>query len=146
MSNSLTIRVYGLLIDNKQILLSRENIKGQIHTKFPGGGLEPGEGLTDCLKREFMEEVGIQLTQTRHFYTTEDYFSSSFHTDKRQVVSIYYRVWTEQLADIITKDPENVKLLSHHNDQVLYWAPLQNIGKQPIHLPIDKIVVSKLIS
>ena len=44
---------------NKQVLVSDEHIRGSYYTKFPGGGLELGEGTRDCLKREFMEEMGL---------------------------------------------------------------------------------------
>ena len=50
------VRVYGLLINhNQQLLVADEAFKsGQLATKFPGGGLELGEGLIDGLKREFI--------------------------------------------------------------------------------------------
>ena len=56
------VRVYGLLInENKQVLVSDEYIRGDYITKFPGGGLEFGEGTRDCLKREFMEEMTLDV-------------------------------------------------------------------------------------
>jgi len=42
-------------------------------TKFPGGGLQFGEGTIDCIKREFREELGCEIGVLKHFYTT-DYF------------------------------------------------------------------------
>ena len=54
---SFTIRVYGVLVDSKRrVLVSDEYIRGNYFTKFPGGGLEFGEGTRECLKREFKEE------------------------------------------------------------------------------------------
>ena len=56
------IRVYGILInDQNQVLVSDELIRGKHYTKFPGGGLEYGEGTRDCLKREFLEETGHEI-------------------------------------------------------------------------------------
>ena len=56
------VRVYGLLINEfDQVLLSDEEESGFRFSKFPGGGLEYGEGLIDGLKREFMEELGIEV-------------------------------------------------------------------------------------
>ena len=53
--NRFNIRVYGLLInEQKQVLVSDELIRGSYITKFPGGGLEFGEGTRNCLQREFM--------------------------------------------------------------------------------------------
>ena len=46
------LRVYGILLgENKKVLVSDEFIRGNYYTKFPGGGLEFGEGTRDCLKR-----------------------------------------------------------------------------------------------
>ena len=57
-----TVRVYGILLDNdNRILVSDEFIRGDYFTKFPGGGLELGEGTRDCLKREFKEETGLDV-------------------------------------------------------------------------------------
>ena len=54
--NKFNIRVYGILINEQdQVLITDELIKGHKITKFPGGGLEFGEGTIDCIKREFIE-------------------------------------------------------------------------------------------
>ena len=55
-----TIRVYGVLLDEtKRVLLSDEFIRGDYFTKFPGGGMEFGEGTRDCLQREFKSLFGV---------------------------------------------------------------------------------------
>ena len=43
--DSFNIRVYALIIENDNILISKELIKGEIVLKFPGGGVEFGEGF-----------------------------------------------------------------------------------------------------
>ena len=51
------LRVYGLLInDLGQVLISDEYRNDYAFTKFPGGGMEFGEGFKQTLKREFQEE------------------------------------------------------------------------------------------
>ena len=55
------IRVYGLLLDQGRVLVSDEFIRGQRVTKFPGGGLELGEGTKDCLIRELREEMELNF-------------------------------------------------------------------------------------
>ena len=66
------IRVYGILInEKKQVLVSDEFIRGNYYTKFPGGGLEFGEGTRDCLRREFMEELELKVNIVEHIYTTD---------------------------------------------------------------------------
>ena len=94
------IRVYGILMnDSKQVLLSDELIRGMRITKFPGGGLELGEGTRDCLRREFREEMNLEITVGEHIYTTDFYQQSAFNPD-HQIISIYYFV--KAMEPIIT--------------------------------------------
>jgi len=145
--NRFTIRVYGLLFHQGKVLLSRENIIGEVHTKFPGGGLEYGEGLKDCVERELKEEASIEVTATELFYLTEDFVKSSFH-QKKQVISIYYRLQAskDELGKISTGDPSNSSLLENNGDQVLYWCATSELHRQSIELPIDKKVIEKILS
>ena len=86
------IRVYGILInDDKQVLVSDEFIRGSYYSKFPGGGLELGEGTRDCLKREFKEEMNLNVEIGEHIYTT-DFFQVSAFNPSHQIISIYYFV------------------------------------------------------
>src|ERR1044072_9908553 len=101
--NRLTVRVYGILLDeNKRILLSDEFIRGDYFTKFPGGGLELGEGTRDCLKREFKEETGLDVTIGEHIYTTDYYQQSAFNPND-QIISIYYFVIDQGLNSLQVK-------------------------------------------
>ena len=83
------IRVYGIWIQDNKVLVNEEKIRDKIITKFPGGGLHWGEGIIDCLKREWIEELNINIEPLGHFYTT-DFFQRSAY-DNSQVISIYYR-------------------------------------------------------
>src|SRR6478672_4994784 len=85
------VRVYGLLInENDQVLLSDEEEYGFRFSKFPGGGLEYGEGLIDALKREFVEECNAEVEVLEHFYTTDFFIQSAFNDS--QIISVYYIV------------------------------------------------------
>lgn len=141
---SITIRVYGLLLKQNKVLLSRENVFGEILTKFPGGGLELGEGVIDCLKREFMEEVEIELSDWNLFHINEGYMASAFH-EAKQVLSIYYLCKSRDNDLIKSGDPTDDQLLQNHNDQILYWCDFGHLNDQDIRLPIDREVVLKLI-
>ena len=86
------IRVYGILSEPERgVLVSDEFIRGGYYTKFPGGGLEFGEGTRDCLKREFMEEMNLPVLVKEHLYTT-DFFQMSAFNPEHQIISIYYFV------------------------------------------------------
>lgn len=85
------VRVYGILInEDNQVLISDERTQSVSFTKFPGGGLEYGEGIIDALKREFMEECNVQIEIIKHLYTTDFFEKSSFNDS--QIISIYYQV------------------------------------------------------
>ncbi|MCB9225822.1 MAG: NUDIX domain-containing protein [Chitinophagales bacterium] len=51
----------GLLIENNKVLFVEYNIKGETYFSLPGGTLEVGEKLEECVKREFLEETGINI-------------------------------------------------------------------------------------
>src|SRR4051812_1097228 len=82
--NIFNVRVYGILINEQgQVLVTDEIHYGQRMTKFPGGGLQFGEGIVDCLKRECVEELGLEVNVQEHFYTT-DFFQLSAFNPKHQ--------------------------------------------------------------
>jgi ADP-ribose pyrophosphatase YjhB (NUDIX family) len=149
-----TIRVYGILIDeNKRVLLSDEFIRGDYFTKFPGGGMEFGEGTRDCLKREFKEETGLDVTIGKHIYTT-DYFQISAFNKRDQIISIYYYVHandTGELSKLNTKTavfdfaPHQVADVTAQCE-LLRWIEWNDLTEDSVSLPIDKIVVRMLKS
>lgn len=89
------IGVYGLLLMNEKILLAKENIKGMQVVKFPGGGLQFGEGILDALKREFKEELNVEIDILQNIYINEFYVQSAIDPDY-QVITLYYLVQTNQ--------------------------------------------------
>lgn len=137
------IRVYGLLIHEDKILLSDELVSGRFITKLPGGGLEFGEGCIDCLKREFVEELGIGINHIQHFYTTDFFQPSAFHPD-HQIISVYYTCKSDYSASIATNSTPNFPP-NASNSQSFRWIALKDISPDVFTLPIDK-VVAKLIT
>ncbi len=143
------IRVYGVLIDKAgRVLLSDELIRGKYYTKFPGGGLEFGEGTRECLAREFFEETGLTVTVGRHLYTT-DYFQRSAFNNEQQIISIYYEVSADTSAletkhrpfDFSEEQMANPKLQA----EVLRWIRISELKESDVTLPIDKLVVAMVI-
>lgn len=144
-----TIRVYGILMDeNKRVLLSDEFIRGDYFTKFPGGGLEFGEGTRDCLKREFKEETGLDVTIGKHIYTTDYYQQSAFNSND-QIISIYYFVHADDISSLNIKtkifDFELHQIAdTQGQSEVLRWIDWNDFNEDCVSLPIDKIVVKML--
>ena len=139
-----TIRVYGILInDRKEVLLSKEYLKGFSFTKFPGGGLEKGEGTIECLKREFQEELSITIEVCEHLYTTDFFVASAFDPSK-QVISIYYRIFYKDWQSIATV-PFDENITETEGAQLFTWRSLVELTDKDVTFPIDKIFISKLL-
>ncbi|MBK6935729.1 MAG: NUDIX domain-containing protein [Chitinophagaceae bacterium] len=141
------IRVYGLLInEKKQVLVSDELIRGSYITKFPGGGLEFGEGTRDCLRREFMEEMNLKVEIGEHIYTT-DYFQMSAFNPEHQIISIYYAATAmeEIKAPLRLKpfdfDERELKLYEETREtETFRFIDWKDFSPECLTLPIDKIV------
>jgi len=128
------IRVYGIWIHDTKILVNEEIIRGRQVIKFPGGGMEWGEGTIDCLKREWQEELNLDIEVTGHFYTTDFFQASAF--DDSQVISIYYLV----------KGPDpSAAIINNEQNERTYWLDLAEITESSFTLPIDKIVGNMLM-
>ncbi len=145
------LRVYGILInEQRQVLVADEFIRGGYYTKFPGGGLEYGEGTRDCLKREFMEEMNLKVEIGEHLYTTDYFQLSGFHPD-HQIISIYYAVKALEPISV----PLRTTLFDFDADQLAQYAKegeietfrfinWDDLSEESVTLPIDKVVVALL--
>lgn len=127
------VRVYGLWLQDRHVLVSEEQIKGEAYFKFPGGGLEFGEGTVTCLKREWMEELALEIEVLEHFYTTDFFQPSAF--DDSQVISIYYIVKPAMPAGYAFPDTGTERFL---------FMPADELLVSRISLPIDKKVAEML--
>ena len=146
---SFNVRVYGVLInEQKQVLVSDEYIRGSYYTKFPGGGLELGEGTRDCLKREFKEEMDLEVEIGEHVYTTDFYQVSAFNP-AHQIISIYYNVTAleEIKVPLRTKefdfDEQQMEVYNRTRmTETFRFIDWNNFSQEKVTLPIDKIVAS----
>jgi len=146
------VRVYGILLgENKQVLVSDEFIRGGYYTKFPGGGLEFGEGTRECLKREFKEEMDLDVEVGDHLYTT-DFFQMSAFNPEHQIICIYY--WVKALEPIKVPlrqkpfdfDERELKIYEEKKEtETFRFIDAGAFNEDSVTLPIDK-VVARLIS
>lgn len=135
------VRVYGLLINaENQVLLSDEYEYEQYFTKFPGGGLELGEGLITALKREFIEECNAEIEVTGHFYTTDFYEKSSFN--ESQIISIYYLVKAMHPLQLPFKT--KVFDFDENSNQSFRWINLTDLTEADVTFKTDQTVVNLL--
>jgi ADP-ribose pyrophosphatase YjhB (NUDIX family) len=141
------IRVYGILInDQKQVLVSDEFIRGNYYTKFPGGGLEFGEGTRDCLMREFMEEMNLNVKIGDHIYTTDFYQMSAFNPS-HQIISIYYEARALEPINVPLRlnpfefDERQLSVYKETGEtETFRMIDWQQFSPESVSLPIDKVV------
>lgn len=147
------VRVYGILINaQNQILVSDEYIRGKFYTKFPGGGLEQGEGTRDCLKREFKEEMDLEVEVGEHIYTTDYYQQSAFNAAD-QLISIYYFANPiEAITFPLTHSKfdfteDQLKIYNEKSEvETFRFIDLKDFSPHEVTLPIDKIVATLLLN
>ena len=133
MSKPFNVRVYALLEYQGKILIINEPFQNQLIYKFPGGGLEFGEGTRDCLIREFKEELNLEVEIGAHFYT-QDFFQQNAFNAAEQILLIYYK------ATITAEAMEELKVMDD-DIQELIWKPITELNADEMTLAADKIVV-----
>jgi 8-oxo-dGTP pyrophosphatase MutT (NUDIX family) len=143
MANYFNIRVYGFLTDQERVLVTDEFRLGIYMTKFPGGGLQFGEGTIDCLKREFMEELQTPIDVIRHYYTTDFYQPTTLLPSEMQLFNIYYLVSAPK--------PFGFKTTTRKNDipaidgaQSVRWVNINDLNPDDFTFPIDQYIVRKI--
>ncbi|MFN0033224.1 MAG: NUDIX domain-containing protein [Flavobacteriales bacterium] len=144
MIQKFNIRVYFLLIENGCVLVADEIIKGNSYTKFPGGGLEFGEGTIDCVIREAQEELGQEVEVISHFYTT-DFFLKSAFDPLQQVVSVYYSVSLIGEQKFITTSKRFDFSQTTDDEESFRWVKLEMMKEEEFSFAADKVVVNMLL-
>jgi 8-oxo-dGTP pyrophosphatase MutT (NUDIX family) len=143
MINQFNIRVYGFLIEEGHVLVTDEFRLGIFMTKFPGGGLQFGEGTIECLKREFIEELELEIEVLEHYYTTDFFQPTTLLPSDMQLFNVYY------LVD--AKRPFTFKTTTVRNDipavdgaQCFRWVKISELDEAEFTFPIDRFIVAKM--
>lgn len=82
------IRVAGILIKDEKILFIEHQKNKQTYYLLPGGGVDYGENLQDSLKREFKEEVNLDIEVKEMLFISE----SIAPNKERHIVNMFFKV------------------------------------------------------
>ncbi|PRY15443.1 ADP-ribose pyrophosphatase YjhB (NUDIX family) [Pontibacter ummariensis] len=72
-ADRLRVRACGICIQNEKLLLVRHGstVDNSAFWAPPGGGVDYGETLHSCLKRELVEETGLKVEIGKFLFTNE---------------------------------------------------------------------------
>ena len=107
---------------------------GQSHTFLPGGHVEDGEGLEDCLRRELREELGVESTVGAYRGAVEHRWQRN--GEPQYELNHCFAVEAPALPD--TAPPAQEGYLSFE------WAPtdrLSSVALQPA--PLRRLLVNR---
>ena len=122
------VALYGILVENNQVLMANTRVPSGIITNFPGGGLELGEAPLEAVAREFQEETGLTVAVKELLFCSQN-FQQNPEYPTEQLIHIFYRV--ERVGgELITQG---------NNDDVtsVEWATLQELEQKRI-LAVDR--------
>jgi 8-oxo-dGTP diphosphatase len=101
-AGKLRVRVVGILRENDSVLLINHIglNPGNEFWHFPGGGVEKGENIENALKREFLEETGLDI-KVGKFLKVNEHISDPLHA-----IELIFEV--EKIGGILSlgQDPE----------------------------------------
>ena len=146
------VRVYMLLYDESftRLMLSDEIVKGEYYTKFPGGGLEYGEGILECLHREAKEELGQEVDVLNQFYTSEIFQTSKFAPED-QLVCVYYQCCLAkneqgQRLPVFRLSTQKFGFVEkREREESFRWQEIDSLQEEDVSFDLDRKVVKRLL-
>lgn len=141
--NRFNLRVYGVYIVAGKILVTDEIRFGIPMTKLPGGGLKFGEGLAEGLKREWQEELAVDITVGDILYVNPFLQISAFDPQD-EVICFYFQVEPLSPLRVAFRQRPMDFPTGENNQQVFRWISLAELKPVDFTFPIDQSLVPKL--
>ncbi|MBU3113655.1 NUDIX domain-containing protein [Clostridium lacusfryxellense] len=111
----------ALIIKDGKMLVSIINDKGNVFYIMPGGGQDTEELLTDTVKRECAEEMGIVVEPKSLLFVVEGLHGESFH-----------RVDLVFLCNYI-REIKNAEIHGDKNQTGFKWLSIENLMNEPLY-------------
>ena len=137
--NSKHIGCYGIVINDKNEVLLIKKAKGAYKGKLdlPGGGIEYGERPEEALKREFIEEIGLEIESFSLYKVITYYVTwniSDTKQEKLQHLAVIYKVKLNELElDKIKMDADG------HDSLGANWYDIDKLSLEELS-PLAKVI------
>ena len=141
-----SLRVYGFLENAEgDLLIAYERFAGQPLIKFPGGGIEWGEGHQEALCREFMEELGVSIAVKECMYFN-DFPVQSAINPAYQVQSFFYRVKLLETGGLQRVQAETKREVPSEEGERFVWVPRNEIDAIPFTFEIEQAAMRSFLA
>ena len=116
-------RVAGLLVHDNRLLIMQD--KGQPYYYVPGGRIKMNERSEDAIKREIIEELGIEVNVIRMLWVNENFFNEETLHEKFHEICFFYLLELKDM-EILNKGKD---FLVDENGKIhtYYWKTLDDI-------------------
>jgi len=126
--NQLRLRVCGICqVKNKILLVNHSGLNENNFWAPPGGGLQFGESAEACLKREFLEETGLEV-EIRDFLFACEFIHSPLHA-----VELFFL--TSLKGGVLKKghDPELKDKQIIEDVKFFSWTEIERLQAEELH-------------
>jgi 8-oxo-dGTP diphosphatase len=130
---SFRISAYGVIVRDNAILLSPQ----RDGYDFPGGGMEIGETLKECLLREVKEETGLFVKMGEIVHTDHEFYYSISSQQAFNNILLYFLCYNPQGKISTDGFDEYEKLYARKAE----WVSLDRIETIKFHNPVDSVAV-----
>ena len=110
--------VAAIILDEEKRILATQRGYGEYEGwwEFPGGKIEPGEGPEVALRREIMEELGVEIV-VENLLCTVEYDYPKFH------LSMLCYMCSIANGEIDLREHKSARWLSHNDLNSVQWLP-----------------------
>ncbi|PKP04048.1 MAG: NUDIX hydrolase [Bacteroidetes bacterium HGW-Bacteroidetes-6] len=138
-----SIRVYGILVFENQLLVTEEKWFDMRMIKFPGGGLEYGESTIEALKREFREECGTNIEVKKLLHIPGQFIPAIFY-EQVQVIPIYYSLEVSNVSEISIAEKWHSESEMQNGDVYFHWISLKTLKPELFSFSGDREMAALL--